>query len=93
MTSAELRGYQIQLFVSNSNLVNFNLGIFNSAYICYHNRVEVAQIFPNVSFTKTSLTKKEGKEKKKKGRQTGCQGTYGAERATPKKPLPNHEGR
>lgn len=62
--------------------MNFHLGIFNSAYMCYHNTVEVAQFFPNVSFTKTSLTKKEGKEEKKKGRQTGCQGTYGAEIAT-----------
>lgn len=70
------------------------LGIFNSAYICYHNTVKVAQFFPSVSFT----DKKEGKGKKKKGRQavgkqTGCQNTYEAEIAPPKKPLPCHEGK
>lgn len=55
--------------------MNFHLGIFNSASICYHNSVNVAQFFPSVNFTD-----KEGKGEKKKGwqadRQAGTKTDY-----------------
>lgn len=51
LTSASLRGCQIQLFDCISNCMNFHLGIFNSAYVYYHNKVKAVQFFPRANFT------------------------------------------
>lgn len=58
LTSASLRGCQIQLFDFNSNCMNFHLGIFNSAYVYYHNKVKAVQFFPRANFS--------GKKEKKR---------------------------
>lgn len=77
LTSASLRGCQIQLFDFNSSCINFHLGIFNSSYVYYHNKVKAVQFFPRANFTDKKEKKRIKWEKKRGrevGRETGCQG-------------------
>lgn len=49
LTSADLRGFQIQLFDFNSNHMNFHLGVLNSAYMYYHNKVKAVRFFQSAN--------------------------------------------
>lgn len=99
LTSASLRGCQIQLFDFNSSCINFHLGIFNSSYVYYHNKVKAVQFFPRANFTDKKEKKRIKWEKKRGrevGRETGCQGILPNWDSSPKGPLPSlptgHEG-
>lgn len=91
LTSASLRGCQIQLFDFNSNCMNFHLGIFNSAYMYYHNKVKAVQFFPKANSTDMKEKKriKWGREGWRKGGRQAVRASCQTEIVPPKGPLPS----